>query len=71
MAVHHEMGEPPRGGASEALKMYIEPHVVGAVAQQTLHMEAEGRERWCISWLQWFWEQEIERAICDVKQGRL
>jgi len=50
--------------------MYIEPDLMIGVARETLHMEAEGRERWCISWLHWFWQQEIERAIWDVKQGR-
>ena len=58
-------------GHLEALKMYVKPNLMIAVARETLHMEAEGRERWCISWLQWFWQQEIERAIWDVKQGRL
>jgi len=23
----------------------------------------------CISWLEWFWQQEIERAIWSVKQA--
>ena len=55
----------------EALRMHIEPNVLVAVAREVLHTRAEGRERWCISWLQWFWEQEIEKAIWDVKEGRL
>jgi hypothetical protein len=54
----------------EAVKMYIEPDVMVAVAEEALHMKAAGKEGWCIAWLQWFWQEEIERAIWDVKQGR-
>jgi len=31
--------------------------------------QSHGKERWCISWLEWFWQQEIERAIWSVKQA--
>jgi len=50
--------------------MYIEPGLMIAVAEEALKMEADGKEGWCISWLEWFWQEEIERAIWDVKQGR-
>lgn len=72
VAVHQEAGEPLcRVVPLEALKMYIERGLMIAVAEEALKMEADGKEGWCISWLEWFWEQEIERAISDVKQGRL
>ena len=51
--------------------MYVEPDVMVAVAEEALHMKAAGKEPWCIAWLQWFWEQEIEKAISDAKQGRV
>ena len=51
--------------------MYLEPGLMIAVAEEVLKMEADGKEGWCIFWLEWFWEQEIERAISDVKDGRL
>ena len=50
--------------------MYIEPDVTIAVAEEALHTKAAGKEPWCIAWLHWFWEQEIEKAISDVKQSR-
>lgn len=49
--------------------MYIEPGLMVAVAQEALNMKAAGKEQWCIWWLEWFWREEIERAIWDVKQG--
>jgi hypothetical protein len=70
-AVHQPMGEPPhRGVQPEAVKMYLERGLMVAVAQEALNMKADGKEAWCISWLQWFWQEEIERAIWDVQQGR-
>jgi hypothetical protein len=50
--------------------MYVEQSLMVALAEEALCMKAEGKEQWCISWLQWFWQQEIERAISGVKQGR-
>lgn len=72
VAVHQEVGEPLRRLVQpEAVKMYVEPDVMVAVAEEALHMKAAGKEEWCIAWLHWFWEQEIEKAISDAKQGRL
>jgi hypothetical protein len=51
--------------------MYIEPDVKVAMAEEVLHTKAAGKEPWCIAWLYWFWEQEIEKAISDAKQGPL
>jgi hypothetical protein len=64
------VGEPPqRVVQPEVVKMYIEPGLMVAVAQEALNMKAAGKEQWCIWWLEWFWREEIERAIWDVKQG--
>ena len=49
--------------------MYVDKDSIVAVAEAALNMEVEGKEGWCIWWLEWFWQQEIERAVCDVKQG--
>jgi hypothetical protein len=58
------------GVQPEAVQMYIERGWMVAVAEEALNMKADGKEAWCISWLQWFWQEEIERAIWDVQQGR-
>ena len=58
------------GVQPEAAKMYIEPSWMVAVAEEAFSIKADGKEAWCISWLQWFWQEEIERAIWDVQQGR-
>jgi len=50
--------------------MYIDRDLMIATAEGSLCMKADGKEGWCISWLEWFWQQEIERAISSVKQGR-
>ena len=39
------------------------------VARKTLNMEITGKEDWCLSWLRWFWLQEIEVAIYEAKQS--
>jgi len=71
VAVHQEAGEPLRRVVQPgAVKMHIEPGLMVAVAEEALNMKADGKEGWCISWLEWFWQEEIERAIRDVKQGR-
>jgi hypothetical protein len=49
--------------------MHIDKNLLINVAENALHMKSTGKEDWCISWLEWFWQDEIERAICDVKQG--
>ena len=51
--------------------MNMEADWIVPVAEEVLNMKAKGKEEWCIAWLEWFWEQEIERAISEVKQGRL
>ena len=72
VAVHQGAGEPLcRWFQLEGGKMYIEPDVMVAMAEAVLHTRAAGKELWCIAWLYWFWEQEIGKAISDVKQGRL
>jgi hypothetical protein len=48
--------------------MYVDKDLIVPVAEAALNMEVEGKEDWCIGWLEWFWQQEIERAVCDVKQ---
>lgn len=53
----------------EVLSMYVEEKLMIAIAEEALCMKADGKERLCISWLQWFWQQEIERAIWSIKQG--
>ena len=50
--------------------MYIEKDLMVVVAGKALNMEVEGKEDWCIDWLEWFWQQEIERAISSVKRGK-
>ena len=65
------MGEPPQGMVSpEAVKMYVEKDLMVVVAEEALNMKGEGKEDWCIDWLKWFWQQEIERAISSVKRGK-
>ena len=51
------------------VNMYIDPDLMIVIAEKVLCMRAEGKEYWCISWLRWFWEIEIERAICSVKES--
>jgi len=50
--------------------MYVKESLMVAAAEEALCMKADGKEGWCISWLEWFWQQEIERAISSVKQVR-
>jgi hypothetical protein len=50
--------------------MYVDKDLMIAVAEEVLYMKADGKESWCVSWLEWFWQQEIERAIGSVKQVR-
>jgi hypothetical protein len=52
------------------MKMYIEKDLMIAAAEEALNMKGEGKEDWCIDWLKWFWQQEIERAISSVKRGK-
>ena len=47
--------------------MYIDEDLMIAAAEKTLCMKAAGKEQWCISWLEWLWQQEIEKAISEVK----
>jgi hypothetical protein len=64
------MSEPPQERHnSEVMNMYVDPDLMIVVAEKVLCMRADGNEYWCISWLRWFWEKEIERAICSVKEG--
>ena len=42
---------------------------VGGAAEEALCMKADGKESWCIDWLEWLWQQEIEKAIWSVKQA--
>ena len=46
--------------------MYIEKDLKIVVAEEDLNMKLDGKENWCIDWLKWFWQQEIERAISSV-----
>jgi len=66
-----KVGEPPEGTVQpEVAKMYIERDLMIAAAEEALNMKAEGKEDWCIYWLKWLWQQEIERAISNVKRGK-
>ena len=47
--------------------MHIDKNLLMSVAEETLNMESTGKEDWCIFWLEWFWQQEIESAISSVK----
>jgi hypothetical protein len=49
--------------------MPIDKSFIIDVAEEALDMKSSGKEDWCISWLEWFWQQEIEMAICSIKQG--
>ncbi|MHC4581546.1 MAG: hypothetical protein ACYS14_08820 [Planctomycetota bacterium] len=49
--------------------MYVEEKLMMGIVEEALGMKADGEEEWCISWLEWFWQQEIERAICSIRQG--
>jgi len=55
---------------SELMSMYVEESLMVATAEEALCMKADGKEQWCVSWLEWFWQQEIERAIWSIKQGK-
>lgn len=46
--------------------MYIDRKTLLALAEEVLHVESVGKEDWCIFWLEWFWQQEIEAAIYSV-----
>ncbi len=50
--------------------MYADKEAILALAEKVLNMKAAGKEDWCIHWLEWFWQQEIETAIYNVKQGK-
>lgn len=50
----------------EVASMYVEEDAMIALAEKVLCMKVEGKEQWCISWLEWFWQEEIERAIRSV-----
>jgi len=47
--------------------MHIDRSTLLALAEEVLDMDSAGKEDWCIFWLEWFWRQEIEVAICSVK----
>ena len=50
--------------------MYVDRDLMMAAAEEALNMKVDGKEDWCISWLEWFWQQEIEGAISSVKRGK-
>ena len=47
--------------------MHIDQNLRIGLAQEALNMESGGKEEWCVSWLEWFWQEEIESAICAVQ----
>jgi len=49
--------------------MCVEQDLMIALAEDVLCMKADGKEQWCIAWLEWFWQEEIERAIWSIKQA--
>jgi len=63
IAVHNNMAEP------EVVSMCVEQDLMIALAEDVLCMKADGKEQWCIAWLEWFWQEEIERAIWSIKQA--
>jgi hypothetical protein len=50
--------------------MYADRDAILAIAEKELNMKTAGKEDWCIHWLEWIWQQEIEAAIYNVKQGK-
>ena len=67
VTVHLKAGEPQHSVVwPEVIKMYIERRWMMVVAEEALNMKADSKENWCIDWLEWFWQQEIERAISEV-----
>ncbi|MFC1652859.1 hypothetical protein ACFL3F_03970 [Planctomycetota bacterium] len=50
--------------------MYLTKDMIKSIAQVALNMKAEGKENWCLVWLEWLWQEEIERAIWSIKQVR-
>jgi hypothetical protein len=59
----------PRMIRQEVVNMYTERSLMVSIAEKALSMKADGKEQWCVSWLEWFWQQEIERAIWSIKQA--
>ena len=49
--------------------MYMDRHLLMDIAEEALNMRSIGSEDWYILWLEWFWQQEIERAIGEIRQG--
>ena len=47
--------------------MHIDQNLLIGVAEEALSMKSAGKEGWCVSWLEWFWQEEIESAICGVQ----
>ena len=47
--------------------MYADKDAMLALAEKELNMKTTGKEDWCIHWLEWVWQQEIETAIYDAK----
>jgi len=54
----------------EVFDMYVDRKFILALAERVLNMKTAGKEDWCIHWLEWFWQQEIETAIYDAKRRR-
>ena len=47
--------------------MHIDRNTLVILAEEVLDMKSTGKEDWCVFWLEWFWQQEIEMAISSVK----
>jgi len=60
----------PAGCLHRDIKMYADREAILALAEKVLDTKAKGKEDWCIHWLEWLWQQEIEAAIYNVKQGK-
>ncbi len=50
--------------------MYMDRNLLVDIAEEALNMRSIGSEDWCVLWYEWFWQQEIERAIGEIRQGR-
>lgn len=63
IAVHYKVVEP------EVVRVYVEQDWMIALAEDVLCMKADGKEQWCIFWLEWFWQEEIESAVWSMKHA--
>ena len=56
-------------GSAGGVMMYVDKDAMIVLAGNAVNMDPTGKEDWCIAWLEWFWEQEIEVAVWEAKQA--